>query len=219
MEQFICMTFFHFQDHKLKMSSKKIQIFLFFLSLVILGYTYLYLPSLNKGSIEIRKKIEPQTEEFTKQKSPSNTFLKTEYKNTDSKGQIYTTRADQSFIYQDKPDIINLISPYSFTTLKKDNSLIEITSKKGVFNKANNITNYEDNVIIKNKNYLISADFAQYISSKNIIIINKNVIMKDLTMGLSNIAYCDTIEIDTLTNDAVAFMKNNNDKVIAKKIR
>lgn len=43
--------------------------------------------------------------------------------------------------------------------------------------------------------------------------------MKDLTMGLSNIAYCDTIEIDTLTNDAVAFMKNNNDKVIAKKIR
>ena len=25
--------------------------------------------------------------------------------------------------------------------------------------------------------------------------------MKDLTMGLSHIAYCDTVEIDTLTNN------------------
>jgi lipopolysaccharide export system protein LptA len=201
------------------MSSKKIQILLFFLSFLILGYTYLYLPTLNKGSIEIKKKIEPKTAEAKKGKSPNNTFLNTEYKNTDSKGQIYTTQADQSFIYQDKPDIINLVNPYSFTTLKKDNSLVQITSKRGVFDKENNITSYTDNVIIKNKNYLISANSAQHISSKNIIIINGNVIMKDLTMGLSNIAYSDTVEIDTLTNNAVAFMKNNNTKVIAKKIK
>jgi len=201
------------------MSLKKIQILLFLLSIVILGYTYLYLPSLNKGSIKVEKKIEPQTTESIKEKGPSNTFVKTEYKSIDGKGQVYTTKADQSFIYQDKPDIINLINPYSFTTLKKDNSLVEITSKKGVFDKVNNITSYTDNVIIKNKNYLISANSAQHISSKNIIIINGDVIMKDLTMGLSNIAYCDTVEIDTLTNNAVAFMKNNNQKVVAKKLK
>ena len=43
--------------------------------------------------------------------------------------------------------------------------------------------------------------------------------MKDLTMGLSNVVYCDTVEIDTLTNNAVAFMKNNNQRVIAKKLK
>ena len=201
------------------MSSKKIQIFLFFLSLLILSYTYLYLPSLNKGSIEIKKKIEPQNTKAKKGKGPSNTFKNTEYKNTDSKGQVYTTQADQSFIYQNNPNIINLINPRSFTNLKKDNSLVEIRSKKGVFDKLNNITSYKDNVIIKNKNYLISANSAQHISSKNIIVINGDVVMKDLTMGLSNIAYCDTVEIDTLTNNAVAFMKNKNQKVIAKKIK
>jgi len=201
------------------MSLKKIQILLLMLSLAILGYTYLYLPSLSKGSIKVNQKIEPQTTETIKVKSPSNTFVNTEYINTDSKGQVYTTRAEQSFIYQNKPDIINLVNPYSFTNLKKDNSLVEIRSKKGVFDKLNNITSYKDNVIIKNKNYLISANSAQHISSKNIIVINGDVVMKDLTMGLSNIAYCDTVEIDTLTNNAVAFMKNNNQRVIAKKLK
>jgi hypothetical protein len=201
------------------MSLKKIQMLLFLLSCVILGYTYLYLPSLNEGSIKIEQKIEPQTTEAIKEKSPSNTFINTEYKNIDNKGRIYTTKADQSFIYKDKPNVINLVNPYSFTNLKKDNSLIEITSKKGVFNKKDNVTNYSDNVIIKNKNYLIYANSAQHISSKNIIIIEGDVIMKDINMGLSNIAYCDIVEINTLTNNAVAFMKNQNEKVIAKKIK
>ena len=57
------------------------------------------------------------------------------------------------------------------------------------------------------------------ISKKNIIIIDGDVVMKNLAMGLSSIAYSDTVEIDTLTNNAVAFMKNNYEKVIAKKIK
>jgi hypothetical protein len=43
--------------------------------------------------------------------------------------------------------------------------------------------------------------------------------MKDLTMGLSHIAYSDTVEINTITNDAVAFMNSTNDKVKAKKFK
>ena len=201
------------------MGLKFIQILLLLLSFSILGYTYLYLPTLNKSSIKVRQKIEPKTTEVVKDKSPSNTFLNTEYISTDSKGQIYTTQAEQSFIYQNNPDIINLVNPYSFTTLKKDNTLIEIRSKKGIFDKENKITHYEDNVIIKNKNYLIYANLAQHISKKNIIIIDGDVVMKNLAMGLSSIAYSDTVEIDTLTNNAVAFMKNNYEKVIAKKIK
>ena len=57
-----------------------------------------------------------------------------------------------------KPDLINLIDPYSVTKLKKDNSLIEIKSEIGIFDKKKNIVTYKKNVTIKNKNYLITSN-------------------------------------------------------------
>jgi lipopolysaccharide assembly outer membrane protein LptD (OstA) len=83
--------------------------------------------------------------------------------------------------------------------------------------KKKNIVNYEKNVTIKNKNYLITSNKAAHFSSKNIIIITGNVVMKDLTMGLSHIIYCDKLEIDTITNNTVATMNLSWDKVIGKK--
>ena len=127
--------------------------------------------------------------------------------------------AVESYIYENQTDITHLVSPYSFTRLEKDQSLIEIRSKVGLFDKIKKITSYENNVIIKNKNYIITANSAKHFSAKNLIIINGNVVMKDLTMGLSHIAYCDTVEIDTITNNAVAFMNSSNDRVIAKKFK
>ena len=101
-----------------------------------------------------------ETKKLKEEINAKNTFTNTEYKSQNSKGEIYTTIADESFIYQNKPDIINLIYPYSFTKLKKDNSLIEIRSEIGTFDKIKNISSYEKNVNIKNKNYLITADSA-----------------------------------------------------------
>ena len=43
--------------------------------------------------------------------------------------------------------------------------------------------------------------------------------MKDLAMGLSHIAYCDRVEIDTETNNAMASMNSTTDNVIAKKLK
>ena len=72
---------------------------------------------------------------------------------------------------------------------------------------------------IKNKNYLITSKKAVHFSSRNIIIISDAVVMKDLTMGLSHIIYCDKIEIDTVTNNTIATMNSLKDRVIAKKIK
>ena len=196
--------------------NKNIQIFLFLLIGLVLFYSYYYLPSQNRGSIKIEKITKEQPIEKLDAK---NTFANTEYKNRDEKGQIYTTKAAESYFYQNKPDLIHLINTYSFTKLEKDQSLIEIRSKIGLFDKAQKITTYENSVSIKNKNYLITANSAKHFSAKNLIIINGNVVMKDLTMGLSHIAYCDTVEINTITNNAVAFMNSSNDKVIAKKFK
>ena len=196
--------------------SRKIQIILLCLSFLIFFYSYYYLPEKNEGSIKVKSLPSKETEKKIRNK---NTFTNVEYKSQNSQGQIFTTKAKESFLDLDKPELINLIAPYSVTKLKKDNSLIEIKSEIGMFDKKNNIISYKKNVIIKNKNYLITSNKAVHFSSKNIIMISGAVVMKDLTMGLSHIVYCDKIEIDTITNNTVATMNSSKDKVIAKKIK
>jgi len=195
---------------------RKIQITLLCLSSLIFLYSYYYLPGKNEGSIKVKHLSPKETKQEIQNK---NTFTNVEYKSQNSLGQIFTTKAKESFLDLNKPELINLIAPYSVTKLKKDNSLIEIKSEIGIFDKKKNIVRYEKNVTIKNKNYLITSNKAVHFSSKNIIIISDTVVMKDLTMGLSHIVYCDKIEIDTITNNTIATMNSSTDRVIAKKIK
>ena len=195
---------------------KVTQIILLLLSFLLIFYTYYYLPKQNQGSIKVETKEEIKTVEEIKSK---NTFKNTEYIDTDKEGKKYTTRAKESYILQNEPDLIYLTDVYSFTTLKKDNTLIEIRSKKALVNKKIKETTYENQVVITNKSYKITANIAKHLSQKNLIIIDGNVIMKDLTDGLSHVVYCDTLEIDTTTNNAVAFMKDKDKKVLAEKYK
>src|SRR6056300_14792 len=195
---------------------KVTQIILLLLSFLLIFYTYYYLPKQNQGSIKVETKEEIKTVKEIKSK---NTFKNTEYIDTDKEGKKYTTRAKESYILQNEPDLIYLNDVYSFTTLKKDNTLIEIRSKKALVNKKTNETTYENQVVITNKSYKITSNIAKHLSQKNLIIIDGNVVMKDLTDGLSHIVYCDTVEIDTTTNNAVAFMKDKNKKVLAEKYK
>ena len=178
------------------------------------------MPSQNKGSIKIENlKNEEMSSNLKgvdkfKESESKNIFSDTEYVSQSEKGQIFTTKSKESYIFQDQPDLINLIKPYSFTRLEKDNSLLEIRSLDGLFDKLKNETIYENNVIIKNKNYLITSNYAKHTSSKNIIIISGNVVMKDLTMGLSHIAFCDKVEINTITNNAIAYMNLDRKSVV-----
>ena len=195
---------------------RKIQITLFCLCSFIFFYSYYYLPGKNEGSIKVKSLPSKQTGDEIKNK---NTFTNVEYKSQNNQGQIFTTKAKESFLDLSKPDLVNLIDPYPVTKLKKDNSLIEIKSEIGIFDKKKNIVIYKKNVTIKNKNYLITSNKAVHFSSKNIIIISDAVVMKDLTMGLSHIVYCDKIEIDTITNNTLATMNSSKDRVVAKKIK
>ena len=195
---------------------KVTQIILLLLSFLLIFYTYYYLPKQNQGSIKVETKEEVKAVEEIKSK---NTFKNTEYIDTDKEGKKYITRAKESYILQNEPDLIYLTDVYSFTTLKKDNTLIEIRSKKALVNRKIKETTYENQVVITNKSYKITANIAKHLSQKNLIIIDGNVIMKDLTDGLSHVVYCDTLEIDTTTNNAVAFMKDKDKKVLAEKYK
>ncbi|MDC1538595.1 hypothetical protein N8444_02580 [Pelagibacteraceae bacterium] len=195
---------------------RKIQIILLCLSFLIFFYSYYYLPGKNEGSIKVENLPSKEKEEGIKNK---NTFTNVEYKSQNNRGQIFTTKAKESFLNLSKPDLVNLVDPHSVTKLKKDNSLIQIRSEIGIFDEKKNIVIYKKNVTIKNKNYLITSNKAVLFSLKNIIVITGNVVMKDLTMGLSHIIYCDKLEIDTITNNTVATMNSSKDKVVVKKMK
>jgi len=195
---------------------RKIQIILLCLSFLIFFYSYYYLPGKNEGSIKVENLPSKEKEEGIKNR---NTFTNVEYKSQNNRGQIFTTKAKESFLNLSKPDLVNLVDPYSVTKLKKDNSLIQIRSEIGIFDEKKNIVIYKKNVTIKNKNYLITSNKAVLFSLKNIIVITGNVVMKDLTMGLSHIIYCDKLEIDTITNNTVATMNSSKDKVVVKKMK
>lgn len=179
-------------------------------------YFYYYIPKQNIGSIKIEKGQEIESIKDIKFK---NTLKNTEYISADKEGKIFTTQAEESTVYQNNPDNIFLKKVYSFTKLKKDNSLLEIRSLDAEFDQKKNETIYENKVIISNKSYVITSKIAKHIASKNLIIIDGNVVMKDLTGGLTHVIYCDTVEILTTTNNVIAYMKDKNKKVIAKKFK
>ena len=117
---------------------RKIQIILLCLCSLIFFYSYYYLPGKNEGSIKVKSLPFKETEKKIKNK---NTFTNVEYKSQNSQGQIFTTKAKESFLDSNAPELINLIAPYSVTKLKKDNSLIEIKSEIGMFDKKKKYNN------------------------------------------------------------------------------
>ena len=127
---------------------KIIQNTLLLFSIIILFYTYYYLPSRYNKVIKVEDQKVTLSEQKNQKQNTKNTFTNTEYKSQNSKGETYTTKAKESYIYQEKPNQIYLVKPYSFTTLKKDQTLIEITSSTGLYDKEKKITSYDNNVTL-----------------------------------------------------------------------
>ena len=109
---------------------KKSKYILILFSLLTILYFYYYIPKQNIGSIKIEKGQEIETIKEIKFK---NTFKNTEYVSADKEGKIFTTQAEESYVYQNNPDKIFLKKVYSFSKLKKDNSLLEIRSLDAEF--------------------------------------------------------------------------------------
>ena len=76
-----------------------------------------------------------------------------------------------------------------------------------------NQVKYYQNVKILNKDGTIKADVANFLSDKNLIRLEKNVIYKDK----KNIVRGDAAELDTITNNLEIFMFEEKDRVYGKR--
>ena len=196
------------------MTQKKIKANLFIFLIFTLAFIfYFYFINKNQGSINI------ESTEFSKNKQINNRinkgitkFTNVEYNSSDKKGRNYTTTGKEAFVSINNPNLIEMISVHSFSTLK-DGTVLNIKSKKANYFKDTRNIKYYDKVIITNKDGVITAGIAIFNANKNKIRLERNVIFKDT----KNIIKGDIAELDTYTNNIQIFMKNKKNKVYGKR--
>ena len=175
---------------------------------------FLYFKSNQQEKI-VEKKIEPIENENQKdldEKIESfNTIEDVSYSAKDIKGNEYSLIASEGTIDQNESNFIFL--KYVNATIKlKDYRLIEISSDFGKYNIKNYDTIFSKNVIITYLNNKITGDYLDFSLDKNLMIISKNVVMRNEKSSLK----ADVIEVNIETKDIKIFMYEENKKVNIK---
>jgi len=177
---------------------------------------FLYFKSNQEEKI-VEKKIEPIKNENQKDLEVKiesfNTIEDVSYSAKDIKGNEYFLKANEGTIDQNEDNFIFL--KYVNATIKlKDYRLIEISSDFGKYNIKNYDTIFSKNVIITYLNNKITGDYLDFSLDKNLMIISKNVVMRNEKSSLK----ADVIEVNIETKDIKIFMYEENEKINIKSI-
>ena len=180
--------------------------FLVLIGLLIIVIVYVYIPSINPGSIE---KENTNTEKNEKKIDNENTFVKPEY--------VWKTGDGHSLIaVQNKkdPHILDLKKVYSYSNLN-DGSKIELKSGKAIYNRQSQNIVYYDKVKIENKDVFITSDNAEYVTQTSLLTLYGNVRVKKNKDYLIS----DTVIFNTKTKNLKFSMKDKTKKVYGKKTK
>ncbi len=198
----------------------KIKIFLgvslifFFFALLI----FFYLKSdSDKKLIEKKKKIElteKKNIEITEERIESSNIIEdVSYSAKDTKGNEYLLKASKGTIDQNDSNYIFLKSVNALINLKNYN-LVQISSDFGKYNINNYDTIFSKNVIITYLDNKITGDYLDFSWEKNLMIISRDVILKNNKSSLQ----ADVIEVNIETRDIKIYMYEENKKVNIKSL-
>ena len=187
---------------------------IFFFSLLI----YFYFKSNNeKKLIEKKKKIELiQTENIEQDEEKIislNIIQDVSYSAKDNKGNEYFVKAEEGTIDQNYNNLI-FLKAVNATIRSKNFELIEISSDFGKYNTDNYDTIFSKNVIITYLDNVIKGKYLDFSWDKNLIIISKDVTLKNNQSSLR----ADVIEVDIKEKDLKIFMHEENKKVNIKSL-
>ena len=187
---------------------------IFFFSLLV----YHYFKSNNeKKLIEKKKKIElVKTESIGDNEEEIislNIIQDVSYSAKDTKGNEYFVKAREGTIDQNYNNLI-FLKAVNATIRLKNFELIEISSDFGKYNTDNYDTIFSKNVIITYLDNIIEGKYLDFSWDKNLMIISKNVILKNNQSSLR----ADVIEVDIKKKDIKIFMHEENKKVNIKSL-
>ena len=184
-----------------KTGYKKFTISILVLIIFFLFYTKYY----KKEKIEKPVTLKVEEEVFAN----SNQIKDIKYSSKDLKGNEYILLAKEGEIDLNNSDIIFLKDVTANIKMIKNNEIITIISNYGKYNTVNYDTIFSDNVKINYLDNQIIGDYLDFSMMKNMLIISKNVVYRNL----ENILKADVIELNTITKDTKIFMYNSNEKV------
>ena len=186
----------------------------FFFALLIFFY---FKSDSDKKLTEKKKKIElteKKNIEITEEKIESSNIIEdVSYSAKDTKGNEYFLKASEGTIDQNDSNYIFLKSVNALINLKNYN-LVEISSDFGKYNINNYDTIFSKNVIITYLDNKITGDYLDFSWEKNLMIISRDVILKNNKSSLQ----ADVIEVNIETRDIKIFMYEENKKVNIKSL-
>ena len=196
---------------------KKIILGTSFIILFFSLLTFQYFKSSNEKKIVEKKKIELVEKENLKideeKIESSNIIEDVSYSAKDIKGNEYFLRANEGIIDQNESNFIFLKSVKAIINLK-DLKLVEISSDFGKYNIKNYDTIFSKNVIISYLDNIITGDYLDFSLDKNLMMMSKNVVLKNKKSTLQ----ADVVEVNIETKDIKIFMYEENKSVKIKSL-
>jgi len=196
------------------MNKKKIVQFILIIFLLLLSLIFYkkYFQVDNKIS-EDKKETEINNEkiknaEINKEEKDVSIIENLRYVSEDLLGNIYVLSATSAEIIKNDQSNVNLFNVEGEIT-QDNGEKIEIISEIAKYNRLNNNTLFEDNVLVLYGNQTIKADIVEFDFTKNSIEILENVHYTNENMEM----FADIVEIDLLKNKLKISMKDQKNKI------
>lgn len=176
-------------------NKKKIfQLSLIFIGLIIIFFTYFFNLEKKQPSDIVTETETKQNEEFLEE--GVNRFENVEYKGIDNTGNKFTIGSQFAEFKKEKPELIFMENVECFFTFK-DNTVLLISSKKGIYNNISNDMQFSEDVKMDYLENTIFSDRANFNNYENQLLIAGNVRGDGPTTNLK----ADELDFDLNTKD------------------
>ena len=156
-----------------------IQLSLLAVGTLIIFFTYYDKEMLSNNkiiSLETQKKVKKQLEN---ESAEGDVFFNIKYSGIDLAGNRYILESKEAFSNKNKQEIVNMIGVKAIFYFK-DNTILDISSDKGVYNNKTLDMNFAENVQANYQGSILLAQKAEYSNSKSFLRVSENVQIEDV---------------------------------------
>ena len=168
--------------YQMKKKQRRVQFTLVTIGLLLFILTYFYYPSIKKDKL---LKDQSVNKDFQKvdDRDQATSFENLEYRGLYDLDKPFKVKSKEAYILNEEPDIVYMKNMYVILYLS-DNRIVEITSLKGRYNKANYNCFFEQDVLVVDGETIITAENLDLLATKNIIEVYNDVNLDNATSSL-----------------------------------
>ena len=163
----------------MKKKQQKLQLILISAGLILILLTYFYYPQMNKDKLLKNQSTKEDLEEATGD-TQSTTFKSVEYEGLYDLDKPFSVKSEEAYILDGDPDVVYMTNMNVMLYLK-DDRIVNITSNKGIYNKATYDCFFEEDVKATDQKTIIHAENLDLLATENFAKVYNNVKLNDPT--------------------------------------